>query len=381
MAQPGSFRFVGGLAWDGMAEEATPGEVGVEDGLIASGADGEPIEVSGCTVIPGLIEAHAHLCFNAQVNWRAVFDADTRGAMLLRMAGNGQRMLAAGITTMRDLGAPTDLAIELRESIKELHIAGPSLLVSGAPVTTTGGHCYFMGGEADGVDGMRRAIRELSKAGVDWIKVMATGGNMTPRTNTFAPQYTVEELRAGIEDAHRLGLRLTAHAHGIEGVRVAAAAGVDMIEHCSFTTPDGMVRDDALIGEIAAKGIIVSPTVSVGYRRWADDGRKAARADVMRAMLDAGCKVLMSTDCGIPGVPHEALGDAVDVLWEMTGRPPAELLQLATSRSAELLGLDDRGRIAEGLRADLLVVEGDPTRDLAALNRVRHVVVGGTLVR
>jgi imidazolonepropionase-like amidohydrolase len=89
----------------------------------------------------------------------------------------------------------------------------------------------------------------------------------------------------------------------------------------------------------------------------------------------------MSTDCGIPGVPHEALGDAVDVLWEMTGRPPAELLQLATSRSAELLGLDDRGRIAEGLRADLLVVEGDPTRDLAALNRVRHVVVGGTLVR
>jgi imidazolonepropionase-like amidohydrolase len=381
MPEPGAFRLTGGLVWDGIAGEASPGDVRIDAGLIAPNTDGEAIDISGCTVMPGLIEAHAHLCFNAQANWRPVFDADTPGSMLLRMAGNGQRMLAAGITTVRDLGAPTELAIELRDSIKELRIAGPSLLVSGAPVTTTGGHCYFMGGEADGIEGMRRAIRERSKAGVDWIKAMATGGNMTPRTNTFAPQYTVEELQAGIEDAHRLGLRLTAHAHGIEGVRVAVAAGVDMIEHCSCTTPNGIVRDDALIGEIAKRGIIVSPTVSVGYRRWADDGRKAARADVMRAMLDAGCKVVMSTDCGIPGVPHEALGDALDVLHEMTGRAPAELLQLATSRSADLLGLDDRGRIEPGLRADLLVVEGDPTQDLGALNRVRHVVAGGTLVR
>jgi imidazolonepropionase-like amidohydrolase len=381
MSQAAALRLAGGSVWDGLSDGVRSGDVSVAGSFIAEpDREAKEIDVRGCTVMPGLIEGHAHLCFNAQPDWRAVYDGDSPASMLLRMAGNAQRMLRAGITTVRDLGAPTGLAVELRDAIAAGHIAGPSLLVSGAPVTTTGGHCYFMGGEADGVDGMRRAVRERAKAGVDWIKVMATGGNMTPRTNTFAPQYTVEELQAGIADAHRLGLRLTAHAHGIEGVRVAVSAGVDMIEHCSYTTPGGIVRDDTLIGEIVAKGIIVSPTVSVGYRRWSDDGRKAARADVMRTMLEAGCRVLMSTDCGIPGVPHEALGEALDVLHEMTGRPPVELLRLVTSRSAELLGLEDRGRIEPGMRADLLVVEGDPTADLGALVRVRHVIAAGRLM-
>jgi imidazolonepropionase-like amidohydrolase len=383
MPGPTAFRLTGGKVWDGVADMATPGEVVVSGEVIAGPAQAvgaTSIDVSGCTVMPGLIEGHGHLCFNAQADWRSVYDGDSPGSMLLRMAGAAQRMLRAGITTVRDLGAPTALAIELREAIRAGSLTGPALLVSGAPITTTGGHCYFMGGEADGVEGVRKAVRERARAGVDWIKVMATGGNMTPRTNTFAPQYTAEELRACIEDAHRLELRVTAHAHGIEGIRVAVEAQVDMIEHCSFTTPAGIERDDALIGAIAEREIIVSPTISVGYRRWADDGRKAARAEVTRAMLDAGCRVLMSTDCGIPNVPHDALADGLDVLSEMTGRPPAQLMKLATSRSAELLDLTDRGRIAPGLRADLLVVDGDPLASLAALKRVRHVLSGGLLV-
>jgi imidazolonepropionase-like amidohydrolase len=140
-----------------------------------------------------------------------------------------------------------------------------------------------------------------------------------------------------------------------------------------------MERDDALIEAIARKGIIVSPTISVGYRRWTDDGRKAARADLTRALFAAGCKVAMSTDCGIPNVPHEALADALDVVHEMTGMIPVDILKLATSASAAHLDLPDRGTIEAGKRADLLVVDGNPLKDLAALKSVRHVVAGGRL--
>jgi imidazolonepropionase-like amidohydrolase len=296
------------------------------------------------------------------------------------MASNGRKMQRAGITTVRDLGAPTGLSIELREALDAGLAEGPRLLVAGAPITTTGGHCWFMGGECDGEIGIRRNVREHVKAGTDWIKVMATGGNMTPRTNTFAPQFTVEELRALIEEAHRLRRKVAAHAHGIEGIRVATEAGVDCIEHCSFTVPSGYEQDSELIAQIAAKGILVSPTVSVGFRNWPEDGRKQQRGAVLKALIDAGCAVLMSTDCGIPGVPHEALAGGMEVLQEATGSSAVEILKLATSRSAELLGLPDRGAIEAGRLADLLVVEGDPTTDLAALQRVRMVIQGGDIV-
>ncbi len=380
--KPAALSLVGGRVWDGLAGAAVRRDLFIADGLLVDApvAGAETVDVSGATVVPGLIEGHAHLCFNAASDWRAVYDADSPATMLLRMAGNAQKMLRAGITTVRDLGAPTDLAVQLRDSLKTGLMDGPTLVVAGAPITTTGGHCYFMGGEADGELGIKRAVREHSRAGVDWIKVMATGGNMTPGTNTFVPQYSVDELRACIEDAHRLGLRVASHAHGLAGIRVAVEAGVDVIEHCSFTVPEGIQRDDALIEAIARKGIIVSPTISVGYRRWADDGRKAARADLTRAMVAAGCKIAMSTDCGIPGVPHEALPDALEVVREMTGLPPVEIIKLATSTSATHLGLDDRGVILPGKRADLLVVGGNPLEQLSALKQVRLVVAGGKAV-
>ncbi|HNM77047.1 MAG TPA: amidohydrolase family protein [Tepidiformaceae bacterium] len=376
-----SFALRGARIWDGLADHSVEGPVVIEEGRIAA-ADGasDSIDVSGCTILPGLIEGHAHLCFDATPGWRATYDGDTPSRMLLRMAANGRRMLQAGITTVRDLGAPTALSIELRDAINDGLAEGPRLLVAGAPVTTTGGHCWFMGGECDGEVGIRKNVREHVKAGTAWIKVMATGGNMTPRTNTFAPQFTVPELRALIEEAHRLHRKVAAHAHGVAGIKVAVEAGVDSIEHCSFTVPTGYAPDAAVIAEIAAKGILVSPTVSIGFRNWPDDGRKQQRGAVMKAILDAGCRVLMSTDCGIPGVPHESLAGGMEVLHEMTGHPPVEVLKLATSRAAELLGLKDVGVIAPGRAADLLVVEGDPATDLAALHRVRLVVKAGEVV-
>ncbi len=371
----------GGCAWDGHADSSFETTVVVDEGGIAAiGADAgapESLDISGCTVVPGLIEGHGHLCFNARADWRAVYDGDSPGRMLLRMAAHGRAMLAAGITTVRDLGAPTALAIEIRDAFAAGLVAGPDLLVSGAPITTTGGHCHFMGGEADGEIEVRKAVRERVKAGCDWIKVMATGGNMTPRTNPLAAQYTVDELRACVEEAHRLRRRVAAHAHGAAGIAAAVEARVDMVEHCTFSTAGGIEADPAVIRAIAERGMVVSPTTSVGYRRWPDDGRREQRARVLRQLFAEGCQVLMSTDCGIPNVPHDALAGGMEVLGELACLSPVETLKLATSTSAKLLGLKDRGAIAPGLRADLLVVEGDPTGDLSVLKRVRHVLKAG----
>ncbi|MDP2327001.1 MAG: amidohydrolase family protein [Dehalococcoidia bacterium] len=372
----------GGRVWDGLADHGEAAGVAVADGLVAAAppADAVAIDVTGCTVMPGLIEAHAHLCFNAGTDWRAVYDGDTPASMLLRMAGAARRMLDAGITTVRDLGAPTDLSVELRDALRAGAIVGPDLLVSGAPITTTGGHCWFMDGEADGELGVRIAVRERKRAGVDWIKVMASGGNMTPGSNPFRAQFSAAELTAVVEEAHRVGLRVAAHAHGVEGIRAAVEARVDTIEHCSFQTDRGSVRDDALVAEIAAREIIVSPTVTGGLGAQQGTERWSLRADLTRALFAAGARVVMSTDCGIPNTPHEDLGRAIQTLQRLADIPPAEALRRATSTSAELLGLPDRGVIQAGRRADLLVVEGDPTEDLEALQRVRLVVRAGTVV-
>jgi imidazolonepropionase-like amidohydrolase len=379
-----SFALRGGNVWDGLSESASEGTVVIDEGRVAAVGGGagaaENIDISGCTVIPGLIEGHAHLCFNAKPDWRAVYDSDSPSRMLVRMAGFAQEMLRAGITTVRDLGAPTGLAVELRDAIRAGLIEGPSLLVAGAPITTSGGHCWFMGGEADGELEARKRVREHVRAGVDWIKVMATGGNMTPGTNTLAAQFRVEELAAMREEAHRLGRRVTAHAHGTEGIRAAVDAGLDMIEHCTFNGPDGIEFDRELIDRIAATGTIVSPTVNAGYPNWANKQRLAERARVLEAQASNGSRIIMSTDCGIPTAPHAALGGGIRAMASLAKLSNAAALKLATSTSAELLGLKDRGVIASGRRADLVVLEGDPLIDLAALDRVRLVVAGGVVV-
>ncbi len=380
----GTLALRGGMAWDGLADEPIDATVVLDGALIAAVGSGsgaaQSVDITGCTVLPGLIEGHAHLCFNAAADWRATYDSDTPARMLLSMAHHGRLMLEAGITTVRDLGAPTDLSVELRDAFAGGLASGPDLLVAGAPITTTGGHCHFMGGEADGELEIRKAVRERVKAGADWIKIMATGGNMTRGTNTLAAQFTVEEVRACVEEAHRLRKRVAAHCHGTAGIRVAVEAGVDTLEHCSFTGQGGVDYDPAVSDAVTAKGIIVSPTISVGWRRWPDDGMRLRRGEVLRDQLAKGNQFLMSTDCGIPGVPHAALAGGMDVLQELGGISRAETLRLTTSTSARLLGLKDRGTLEQGKRADLVVVEGDPLANLGALERVRLVVKAGVVV-
>ncbi len=372
----------GGRLWDGLTSESRPADVAVSGGLVAEQPEAgvRVLEISGCTIVPGLIEAHTHLCFNAGSDWREVYDRESGEQLLLRMAGNAQAMLRAGITTVRDLGAPTAQAVALRNAIREGTLTGPDLLVAGAPITPTGGHCWFLGGEADGVLGVQVAVRERRRAGVDWIKVMASGGNMTPGSNVHEPQFSPEEMAALVSEARRLGLPVTAHAHGVRGITAAVAGGVDMIEHCSFQTEDGPVHDDGVIAEIARRGIAVSPTITGAFVNYRGQRRWEQRAALTRAVLDAGCPILMSTDSGIPATPHAQLARSLQVISELVDLAPVDTLKLATSRSAELLSLPDRGTVARGQRADLLVVEGDPTGDLESLERVRLVVAGGRLL-
>ena len=184
MSGADSIVLAGARVWDGVSGSTVEGDIVFADGLIQDNTPSEAtktIDVSGATIVPGLIEGHGHLCFNAQRDWREVYDADTDIGLSLRMAKHAKAAVEAGITTFRDLGAPTHVAIEVRQAIREGLIPGPDLVVAGAPVTTTGGHCYFMGGEADGVVGVQTAVRERAKAGVDLIKVMASGGEHDSR--------------------------------------------------------------------------------------------------------------------------------------------------------------------------------------------------------
>ena len=370
---------MGGKVWDGNSSGPELKDIHISDGLFTDtpSPGAHTISAQGLTIIPGLIEAHAHLCFNGKEDWRAVYDNDTPSSMLLRMIDNSHKMLRAGITTVRDLGAPTDLAISLRDSIDQAVVSGPSLIVAGAPITPTGGHCYFMGGEADGELGVRVAVRERVRSGVDWIKVMASGGNMTPGTNVERAQYTQPEMRAIVEEAHRLGVRVTAHAHGVEGIRHALAGGVDMLEHCSFQTPDGSEPVPEVIQEIAETGTIVSPTIFGSLWGQENTQQYKKRATLTQDLIESGARMLMSTDCGIPHTPHENLSYSLEIMQNLSGLEPLEVLQLSTSRSAELLGLPARGRIEPGLRADIVALSSDPTDKLSALRDIEFVVCGG----
>ena len=370
------------MVWSGTQESPIKRDIFIQDGVFVDEPSTNSVNVdgTGLTLIPGLIEAHAHLCYNAGADWRTVYDNDTPSRMLLRMVENGQKMLRSGITTVRDLGAPTELAVTLRDAIETGVTRGPSLIVAGAPVTPTGGHCYFMGGEADGELGVRVAVRERVKARTDWIKVMASGGNMTPGTNVERAQYSINEMRAIVDEAHRLGTSVTAHAHGVEGIRHALAGGVDMLEHCSFQTPNGSEPVQDVISDIVSSKTIVSPTIVGALSQQKGTERYTRRAGLTKQLVESGARILMSTDCGIPNTPHEDLSYALEVMQDMSELSALDTLRLATSTSAELLDLNDRGRIETGYRGDLLALGADPTKDLSALRDIKYVISAGNLV-
>jgi imidazolonepropionase-like amidohydrolase len=354
--------------------------VGVHASATDAPSDAEVVDLGDVTILPGLIDAHVHLGFDATREPVPHMRADSDATLLLRMRLAAQRALAAGITTVRDLGDRRYLGLALRDWFRSGQELGPEIVAAGPPITITGGHCHFMGGEADGELEVRRAVRERVKAGADVIKLMATGGHMTPGTNPAQPQYTMAEVRAAVEEAHRLGRLLTAHAHGPIGIAVAVDAGVDGIEHCSFRVAGGREPDPRLVERIAEQRIAVCPTV--GTVPSSESATASALTEsflpILAHMHEVGVRLVGGTDAGIsPAKPHDALPYGVAFLAR-AGLSAAEALTAATSVAAEACGVGDRkGAIEPGKDADLLVVDGNPLEDLSRLLRVKAVYRAG----
>jgi imidazolonepropionase-like amidohydrolase len=360
--------------------------VGVEPASVPA-PDGYEVRYRpGTTLLPGFIDAHSHLCGNGALDALDRLPGLDPGALDAAVDAALAAQLAAGVTAVRDLGDQAWAVVERRG-----RGSGLTVLASGPPITSVDGHCAAMGGEAKGADELRRAVRERADRGADVVKIMASGGAMTPHTDIRAAQFTVDELRAVVEEAHRHGLPVVAHAHAVAAVEQCVAARVDGIEHCSCIGPDGPATPPALAAALAELGTIVCPTL--GYRF---DGlppeiaafvAEAAQrtgfslADCMTQVSDlirAGVTVVSGSDSGInPVKPHGVLPEAIIELVQC-GLSPSAALASATGAAADALGLSGRtGRLRPGLRADLLIVAGDATTDVTAIRDVITVLCSG----
>jgi imidazolonepropionase-like amidohydrolase len=341
------------------------------------------VDLPGATLLPGLVDTHTHLAFDASPDPVAALAGRDAAETFAAMRAAARRAARAGVTTVRDLGDVDYLALGVRAAARTDRSL-PEVLAAGVPITTPGGHCHFLGGAASGVEGVRAAVRDRHERGVDVIKVMASGGNLTPGSRPEAAQFTPEELRALVDEAHRLGLPVTAHAHGKSAIVDAVASGVDSLEHASFMTADS-VDDipDGLLDEIKRRGVALSLTLGLKTVEGATmpPGMAARRPKLVAnatTMRASGARIVVGTDGGIaPIKPHDVLPTALGQLIQI-GMTPAEALHAITGRAAEVVGLGDRkGKILPGYDADVLAVDGDPARDPSAIHRVRAVYLRG----
>jgi imidazolonepropionase-like amidohydrolase len=362
-------------------------------------ADCRVIDLPDCTLLPGLIDAHVHLCLPGDGTPFPQAAAEPRGVVQAIALRNASAALRAGITTLRDCGGFPDALFALRRAIHLGYAQGPRLVLAGWPITITGGHCHYFGGEADGADGVRRKVREAIKSGVDYIKAMGTGGG-TPGTQSWRPSFSRDEMRALVDETHRFGYRAGVHCLCAEAIGFALEAGVDQIEHAWFMTgPDTPQRFDPVVGDrIAESGVPVCPTMSVGhYVRTAVAGMEApspedaaaadrwARLDaevleIVTSLRQRGVRFVAGSDAGWRFSPFDALHRDLELMAE-TGCSALECLAAATSAAAAALGLEaETGTIRPGLAADLVAVGGRPDDDLAALREVRLVLRAGTRI-
>ncbi|HUB22278.1 MAG TPA: amidohydrolase family protein [Streptosporangiaceae bacterium] len=332
----------------------------------------------GATILPGLIDSHVHLGFDGGPDPAARMRGETDEQQLVLMLRSARDLLGVGVTTARDLGSRSFLSVAVRDAVASGLARGPRLVVAGPPVTVTGGHCWFMGGEADSEDDLRRIVRTHHKHGADLIKVMATGGFMTRGSAPWYAQFTTEQLAVIVAEARRVDMAVAAHAHGLEGMRRAAEAGVTTIEHCSWVTETNeRCFDSHLAAQMAERGIVVCPTINVNAPYVAELTGITVGENV-RPMHEMGVRLIAGTDAGIDNTPHHQYAGGLAAMVTLLGFSPAEVLLMATTSAAAALGLGKvTGQLAAGYEADLIVVDGDPLADVTALGRLRRVVARG----
>ena len=329
------------------------------------------------TIMPGLIDSHVHLGFDGGPNPVARMRAETDAQQLILMLRSARELLGVGVTTARVLGARGYLDVVVRDAIAQGLARGPRLLAATRPITVTGGHCWFMGAEADSEDDLRRMVRTHRKHGADLIKVMSTGGFMTTGSAPWYAQFTAAQLAVVVEEARRVDMPVAAHAHGIEGIRRAVEAGVSTLEHCSFVTETNERRfDEQLAAMIAERGIVVCPTINVNAP-YVAELTGIVVGEHLAAMRDMGIAIIAGTDAGIDNTPHHQYAGGLEYLVKLGFRPD-EVLAMATTEAAAALGVGAvTGRLAPGYEADLIVVHGNPLADITALGRLRRVIARG----
>jgi imidazolonepropionase-like amidohydrolase len=357
---------------------------------IPDGAD--IVDLGGHILLPGLIDVHTHLTMDISAGWRERAVRDTAGDRALRGARNAKRTIEAGFTTVRDVGGRQFADIALARAIDEGFVPGPRMIPSAHSLSITGGHCDttgfapgigerdFRSGVADGVDELLKAVRYQIKHGAKVIKICATAGVLSSEGPAGAQQYSDEELRAAVEETHRHGLKIAAHAHGTEGIKAAVQAGVDSVEHGSLLDDEAisLFKENGtyLVMNIYPPGVVKMDTLSAHNRAKAEYIFPRREKSFQQA-LKAGLKLPFGTDAAV--YPHGLNAQHFAVKVGL-GQDPADAIRSATVLAAELLGKDDRGSIQAGLLADLIAVDGNPLEDVRELEDVRFVMKGGHII-
>jgi len=379
---------------DGLADEPAAGmnlliqddavaEIGPDADLDGSGVT---IDAAGKTVMPGLIDAHLHLmgirAYNPVLAYvEAPFVKAARGVADVR------KLVEAGFTSVRCAGS--NLGVSLNEAVKEGTIPGPRIVASNFAISQTAGHGdlhmlppewltepYFSSRIADGPDDCRRAVREQIRAGAGVIKIMTTGGVLSEKDSPDQPQFVDEEVAAMVEEAHRVGRKVMSHAQSVAGIQLALRNGVDTIEHAIYLdaeTIDMLLEKDAVVVPTFA---IVNAIVNFGRAagvpeyavKKAEESHKAHLESICKA-FEAGVKIAVGTDFpGPAGVAHGDNAVELEILVDQVGFSPMQAIIAATRIGAEALGLGDEiGALSPGKKADLLLVDGDPSRDVSIL--------------
>ncbi|WP_244943964.1 metal-dependent hydrolase family protein [Siminovitchia fortis] len=346
----------------------------------------EVVDGKGATLLPGLIDCHIHLGMDASPDPFKQIEEDDDATLALRAVKQASQFLANGITTVRNVGSKNNIDISFREAVKKGLVSGPNIVASGMPIVMTGGHCHVMAIEADGLYEVQKAARAQIKAQADLLKIMATGGVLTKGTDPGASQYELEEIKCACQEAHKASLTVAAHAIGLEGVKNAIKGGVTTIEH-------GGYLDDEAVQLMVEKGTYLVPTLIAARLLLKPENKGAPQYMIdkvtsyvdhhkksFQKALNKGVKIVAGTDAGTPFNYPGYLADELE-LMVAAGMSKLEALKSATYTAACSMNIEDQvGRIKEGLRADFILVDGNPLDSVKALKNIVKVYQNGQVV-
>jgi imidazolonepropionase-like amidohydrolase len=374
--------FAGGDVLDPTGKVLPGHSILVEEGKVKSvgpaaqfeGFSGTLFDTTGCTVLPGLIDCHVHLVYGGEPNPRPILEELSDGAVTLKALRNAQVTLRGGVTAVRDCGGKDYLEFAVRDAIQRGTFVGPTIRAVGRMICMTGGHGNHIARVADGADDVVRAVREQIHAGCDQIKIMATGGVMTPGVNPEDAHYSAEEMAAGIAEGLRFHRKCASHAQGAEGILNAVRGGVASIEHGIFMTDECiqemLARQTALVPTLAALNNILGNAQNGIPAYVVDKAHRVAERhrDSIRRFHRAGGRIAMGTDAGTPYNLHGHNAMELEYMVEV-GIPAQDAILSATRNAADLLELPEQGRIQPGADADLVVVNGNPVQDITLVSR------------